>query len=152
LGERVSIKINTKRIKRGLEPLIAAIILIAITLIIAIAVAAWITGVFSTSTGAGVEQLIIYPNTSLKRSGDNWIFNATLANRGTATIEIVGLTVGGCSPEGEVSPSIIEPGNITTITANFNASTCKFINGTTYQVQIFTAAGNVFSSTVVAGR
>lgn len=150
IGDKMSMKIDTKRIKKGLEPLIAAIILIAITIVIATAVAAWITGVFGTSMG-GSEQLHIYPNTTLKRIGNEWWFNFTVANKGSVTSNITAVIVGGCNMN-ITSDIEIGPGDIKTIETKANISDCKFANGVTYQVQIFTMAGNVFYAVVTAGK
>lgn len=148
----MSIKINIKRIKKGLEPLIAAIILIAITLIIAIAIAAWITGVFGSVTGTGMEKLFIYPNTTLKKiNGSTWQFNATVTNVGTVNSTIVGVVVGysHCSASTNTPVNV---GKTASISVNISITAgCNYINGTTYQVQIITATGNAFYTVVVAG-
>ncbi|PWV37709.1 MAG: hypothetical protein DJ555_00900 [Desulfurococcaceae archaeon] len=143
-------RISMKRVKKGLEPLIAAIVLIAITLIVAIAVAAWVTGLFASTTGAGVEKLYIYPNTTLKRIAGVWYFNATVTNVGTINSTIVGVTVGFsyCSNSTNVA---LGPGDTRLVNVTISAPNCNYINGTTYQVQIITQAGNTFYTVVVAG-
>lgn len=141
-------RISMKRVKKGLEPLIAAIVLIAITLIVAIAVAAWVTGLFASITGAGVEKLYIYPNTTLKRIAGVWYFNATVTNVGTINSTIVGVTVGFsyCSNSTNVA---LGPGDTRLVNVTISAPSCNYIDGTTYQVQIITRAGNTFYTVVV---
>ncbi|MEM2204313.1 MAG: archaellin/type IV pilin N-terminal domain-containing protein [Sulfolobales archaeon] len=148
----MSTRISTKRVKKGLEPLIAAIVLIAITLIVAIAVAAWVTGLFASTTGAGVEKLYVYPNATLKKiNPTTWQFNASVTNVGAVNSTIVGVTVGF----NQCSASTNTPVNVgQTVLVSVNIPTaggCNYINGTTYQVQIITQAGNAFYTVVVAG-
>jgi flagellin-like protein len=66
---------------KGLEPLIAAVLLIAITLVIAIAVVSWTTGLFNTIVG-GAESLMILPNASLTNTSSGWRLNISIRNTG----------------------------------------------------------------------
>jgi len=72
------------RYRKGLEPLIAAVILIAITLVIAIAVVSWILGVVGGTVG-GKEELQVFPNTSLTFQNTNWRLNMTVRNTGSVS-------------------------------------------------------------------
>ena len=149
-----SVKIHYRGLKKGLEPLIAAILLIAITIVIAIAVAGWTMGVFGATTG-GSEQLLILPNATLKKKGEYWYFNFTATNKGQGDIEIIGVTVGNCSSSNFTGQSgtsvIVESGNTETISVSMPAG-CNFVKGTTYQASIITAAGNTFFTVVTAGK
>ncbi|HWQ18083.1 MAG TPA: archaellin/type IV pilin N-terminal domain-containing protein [Sulfolobales archaeon] len=144
--------VNTSsiRIKRALEPLIAAIILIAITIVIAIAVAAWVLGVFGTSVG-GSEQLVVYPDANLyKDNSGTWYINFTVYNKGSVKANVTGVTVGNCSST-SLTPSdgAVDVGQAVTFKASL--SSCSFTTGVTYQVKVYTKAGNVYFTTVVAG-
>jgi len=142
------IKAIRRRLARAIEPLIAAIILIAITLVIAIAVAGWMMGVF-TATTAEQERLIILPNATLRKSGDNGILNLSVRNIGTANITIIGVNVASVTCSASV-PFDVTPGETKNIT-NANCVGLKPIPGATYTVKVFTARGNVFTTEVVAG-
>ncbi|HWQ18089.1 MAG TPA: archaellin/type IV pilin N-terminal domain-containing protein, partial [Sulfolobales archaeon] len=141
-----------RKIRKGLEPLIAAIILIAITIVIAIAVAAWVLGVFGTSVG-GSEQLVVYPDATLRLNNNTsmWVFNVTVYNKGSITSNITGVTVGNCSMTLDGGEVQVNSGATARINATALATSCSFINGVTYQVKIYTRAGNVYFTNVVAG-
>ncbi|HWQ18119.1 MAG TPA: archaellin/type IV pilin N-terminal domain-containing protein, partial [Sulfolobales archaeon] len=143
-----------RKIRKGLEPLIAAIILIAITIVIAIAVAAWVLGVFGTSVG-GSEQLVVLPNATLNGSSTTWTLKFTVYNKGSTVSEITGVAISNCSVT-TITPSLsqtqtltVGPGETKTFTAQL--SSCSLSPGVTYQVKVYTKAGNVYFTTVVAG-
>jgi flagellin-like protein len=137
-----------RRIKKGLEPLIAAVILIAVTLVIAIAVVGWMSGLFSTTVG-GAESLVILPNASLKKISANWNLNLSIRNTGSSASNVISIFVGDFScnlPTGMVT---IEPGTTKNIT-NADCGNVGIIPGTRYTVTVMTAAGNSFFSEVIA--
>jgi len=136
-----------KRFK-GLEPLIAAIILIAVTLVIAIAVVAWLTGLFGTTVGGG-ESIVILPNASLTSSGDsNWQLKVSIRNTGSSPSTVIALYVANYTCT--ITTTTIPPGQ----TINIDA-TCSdaptIVPGVRYTVKVVTAAGNTFYTEVIAG-
>jgi len=134
-----------RRLARAIEPLIAAIILIAITLVIAIAVTGWMMGVFSATTGQQ-ERLIILPNATLNTTG---FLNLTVSNIGSVNISIIGINVGNVSCSHSSIPLVIIPGTTRNIT-NVNCPNLNPVAGATYTVRVLTARGNVFTTEVVA--
>jgi len=145
-----------KRIVKGLEPLIAAIILIAITLVIAIAVVAWMTGLFGTTVG-GAESLVILPNASLKynETGGKWELRLSIRNSGSSSSTVIAVYVENreCTIISPSSPATItpSPGTTTDIRAECGANSNDFIAGVKYTIKVVTAAGNAFFSQVIAG-
>ena len=138
------------RYRKGIEPLISTIILIAITLVIAIAVVAWILGVFGGTVG-DKEQLQVYPNTSLAYVQGFWRINMTVRNIGSVSAQIIGITVGNvtCSV---TSPITISSGEIRFVNNIIcTGNTGYFTPGVGYTIRILTAAGNEFYGYVVAG-
>jgi flagellin-like protein len=135
-----------KRIVKGLEPLIAAIILIAITLVIAIAVVAWMTGLFGTTVG-GAESLVILPNATLTKPGANWQLSISIRNTGSSPSTVIAIYVANytCFSGSQT----INPGEIKTIPGD--CSGANFISGVRYTIKVVTAAGNTFYSEVIAG-
>lgn len=127
---------------RGIEPLIAAIILIAITLVIAIAVVAWMLGVFGTTAG-GVERLRILPNATLNTGGT---LQLSIFNEGGAAAKIIEIRVGNitCS---SFSPETVNPGGPTLVSAT---CTGNIVAGVSYTVRVLTASGNLYTTVVVA--
>jgi len=136
-----------KRFK-GLEPLIAAIILIAVTLVIAIAVVAWLSGLFGTTVGGG-ESLVILPNASLTKPGTNWQLSVTIRNTGSSSSTVVALYVANYTCTFTGTPTI-PPGGTTTIPNANCGSAPTIVSGVRYTVKVVTAAGNTFYTEVIA--
>ena len=137
-----------KRIVKGLEPLIAAIILIAITLVIAIAVVAWMTGLFGTTVG-GAESLVILPTASLKYVGGEWSLSLSIRNTGSSSSSVIAVYVANQVCSLESGSKTISSGKTEPITAT--CSDANFISGVRYTIKVITAAGNTFYSEVIAG-
>jgi flagellin-like protein len=139
-----------KRIVKGLEPLIAAIILVAITLVIAIAVVAWITGLFGTTVG-GAESLVILPNVTLANVSNDWKLNISIRNTGSSPSAVIAIYVANytCFSGSQT----ISPGQ-TYNWVGSSAASCGSVNlisGIRYTIKVVTAAGNTFYSEVIAG-
>ena len=139
-----------KRIVKGLEPLIAAIILIAITLVIAIAVIAWMTGLFGTTVG-GAESLVILPNATLTKTSSDWQLKISIRNTGSSPSTVIAIYVANYTCFS--GTQTINPGAIETIgdTTPATCSDANFISGVRYTIKVVTAAGNTFYSEVIAG-
>ncbi len=128
--------------RRGISPVLATVIIIAVTLVIAIGVIGWIMGIWR---GFGTtESLQPYP--------DSYITGTTLylhlKNTGTATaviykVEIVGLDTISSSP----SITSLTPGQEATVTITLTSTASS---GTQYTVRIYTTAGNVYTTQVRA--
>ena len=124
---------------RGIEPIIAVVILVAVTLVIAIGVIGWIMGWWGTM--GAVKSLQIYPDSYINTS--HLVLH--IKNTGSATaviykIEIVGVN----TTDTTIS---LTPGNETTLTISFTDTVTA---GANYQVKLYTKAGNVYSATVKA--
>jgi len=141
-------------LRKGISPILATVIIIAVTLVIAIGVIGWIMGIWG---GFGTtESLQIYPDSNLTTSGTIVIH---VKNTGSATatinkIEVVGgnsstglsVTSGDCTEnDGKVSISAGEECYVkaTDLGSGYTA-------GATYQVKIYTDAGNVYSTVIRA--
>jgi flagellin-like protein len=128
---------------RGIEPIIAVVILVAVTLVIAIGVIGWLMGWWGTL--GTVESLQLMGDSKLYDDGS---VELHVVNKGSAAavvykIEIVGL--GSTS----VDTTLI-PGADTTITANNVAS--GIVVGASYNIKIYTKAGNTYQITLVAEK
>ncbi|MEM1816984.1 MAG: archaellin/type IV pilin N-terminal domain-containing protein [Desulfurococcaceae archaeon] len=137
---------------KGIEPIIAVVILVAVTLVIAIGVIGWIMGWWGTF--GATESIRVYP--------DSYITGNTLylhiKNEGSAAAVIYKIEVSGLGTAsitntngldtlsgGEVK---VNPGAEGWITCSLGTATA--VAGTRYQVTIYTRAGNVISATVQA--
>jgi len=132
------LKLKTKMMKflesrKALSPVVAAIILIAVTVAVSIAVAAWM-GVL-TFTFMKTEELKI---TAVKFPADNQI-DITVRNAGSASALITEAKVG--NDVQDIDPDVtLDPGEETTISVTYAWS-----NWASYNVAVITASGNVFT-------
>ena len=133
---------------KGIEPLIASIILVAITLVIAIAVSAWLMGLVGTTVGGG-ENLVILPNASLRKiSNDTWVLNVSIRNTGSSPSTIIALYAANYTCDITSATTTVNPGE--TITLDSECADANFIVGVRYTIRVVTAAGNAFYSEVKA--
>jgi len=157
---------------RGISPVIATVIILAVTVAIAVAVIGWITGLFGAATG-GTEQLQIMPDSYINSSN---VLHLHIVNKGSDVslykVEIAGLYTASkgdtnsyyyLSTSGDVkdktfSSSKQQWNNFITIKAGEDAwliinktdAQQKAVPGTSYTVKVYTKNGNVFTATVVA--
>ena len=139
------------RAKKAISPILATVIIIAVTLVIAIGVIGWVMGIWGTF--GSTEMLQIMPDSKLYSNG---AIALHVKNTGSATavvtkIEIVGT---GLSTTGSWT---IPPGGDGYLSGTTITSTQVTISlggsltpGASYQVKIYTAAGNVYSSVITA--
>jgi len=110
---------NTK--KRGISPVIATVILVAIAIVISIAAAFWMTGLLSSFTA--YEKLTLSATIS-KVAGGGYTVTLFITNDGTVSAEVRAILINGvnCStsftpqPTG-ASPVIVSPGATQSFTA-----------------------------------
>ncbi|MEM4851034.1 MAG: archaellin/type IV pilin N-terminal domain-containing protein [Desulfurococcaceae archaeon] len=137
---------------KGIEPIIAVVILVAVTLVIAIGVIGWIMGWWGTF--GATESIRVYPDSyitgntlylHIKNEGSAAavIYKIEVSGLGTASITNTNGTLGTPSG-GEVK---VDPGAEGWITCSLGTPA---VAGTRYQVTIYTRAGNVISATVQA--
>jgi len=82
------------RDKRGISPVIATVILVAVTIVVAVAVAYWMGGIASLYTR--YEKLeISSAYASWNVAGNNWTVTVNLRNTGSADATVTGLYING---------------------------------------------------------
>jgi len=146
--------ISMRRLSRGIEPIIAVVILVAVTLVIAIGVIGWIMGWWGTF--GATESLQFYPDSYIDTSGTPILY-LHLKNTGSASaviykIEIAGVTTltdTGNFAGGAVQGGTIGAGVEATLTITLGEDV-TITAGANYLVKIYTKAGNVYSVTVQA--
>lgn len=137
---------------KGIEPIIAVVILVAVTLVIAIGVIGWIMGWWGTF--GATESIRVYPDSyitndmlylHIKNEGSAAavIYKIEVSGLGTANITDTNGTLDKPS-DGEVK---VDPGAEGWIECSLGTAA---VAGTRYQVTIYTRAGNVISATVQA--
>jgi len=126
------------RNKKALSPVVAAIILIAVTVAVSIAVAAWMGAL--TFTFMGTEELKI---TNVEFLSGNHV-NITLQNTGTSPITVNEIYISGST--NLLSSSITLPANSQQeVQVNYS-----WQSGYSYQIKVVTSKGNQFYYTATA--
>jgi flagellin-like protein len=128
------------RCRKALSPVIAAIILIAVTVAVSIAVAAWMGAL--TLTFMTTEQITF---TVFVWGANNANAQITVKNTGTSDLSIQAVRIDGAAPA-SVDPSLTPPyvlskGNSVTFTLTRAGG---FISGTSYEFEVLTSKGNIF--------
>lgn len=126
---------------RGIEPIIAVVILVAVTLVIAIGVIGWIMGWWGTM--GATESLQIYPDSILYSNGTLILH---IKNTGTAAAVIYKVEIVGIGAKS--TTETLTPGEDKTLTVSISAT--GITPGANYQVKIYTQAGNVYQTTLQA--
>jgi len=132
---------NFKRSKKALSPVVASIILIAVTVAFSIAVAAWMGAL--TIGFMDTEQLKI---TSVEFTDDGIV--VSVSNTGTSGVTISGVLVNDVDVTADATfgaSSTIPANGAETITIDH-----EWAVGSNYQVRIQTAKGNQFMYNAIA--
>ncbi|MEM4552887.1 MAG: archaellin/type IV pilin N-terminal domain-containing protein [Ignisphaera sp.] len=132
-----------KKLYRGIEPIIAVVILVAITLVIAIGVIGWIMGWWGTF--GATESIKIFPDSYIDSNRTQLVLH--IKNEGSATAVIYKIELTGGLTANLARDLTVSPGEERTETIAISGTP---ISGTNYQVKIYTRAGNVISATVQA--
>ncbi len=126
--------------KKALSPVVAAIILIAVTVAVSIAVAAWMGSM--TFTFMETEELKI---TSVTWTATGGIVTANVRNTGTTDVIIISGTVNGATGT-LASDVVVAAGGTNTVAL----SGLTFTKGTNYMIEILSSKGNQFQYTGTA--
>jgi flagellin-like protein len=126
--------------KKALSPVVAAIILIAVTVAVSIAVAAWMGSM--TFTFMETEELKI---TSLDFTATGGIITANVRNTGTTDVIIISGTSNGAAGTMAADVEIAAGAE-----GSVALSGLTFVDGTAYNVQLQSSKGNKFAYTGTA--
>ena len=131
--------------KKGISPVIATIILIAITIVIAIAVAGWVFGLFGSYSRTQAVTIVASASSCTPSS-----CQIMVSNQGGSAVTVVSASVDGKTiPAASISGSTVIPaGASSTVAINFPSGT-SFTPGQTVQVQLGLSNGNTLSTTLV---
>jgi flagellin-like protein len=148
----------SRRMWKAISPLIATVILIAVTIAIAAIVIAWVYGIIGPTT-ATPEKLQIYPDARLINMTAQVIFNVTVKNAGGVSISLSKIYIReapSCSTSNIQTPFIVNnapisslsPGSVGVLNVSFSG--CSVSPGATYTVVIVTQSGQAYYVTVTA--
>ncbi len=133
------------RLGLGIGNLLSSMVLVTVVIMtIGFAVTALVIGIFSVLFGIR-EDLLIYPNATLRYETGTWVLSFTVLNRGSVGSVIVEIKIDGVSCKiGEIS---IDPGSSKNIQCFFQGALAPYPH---YDVKIYTRAGNMFLTRVLA--
>ncbi|MEM2104084.1 MAG: archaellin/type IV pilin N-terminal domain-containing protein [Candidatus Bathyarchaeia archaeon] len=131
--------------KKALSPVVASIILIAVTVAVSIAVAAWM-GALSMGF-MGTEEIRVTKITWIW--GNNKQFVIAVNNTGTKDVTITQVLVnyGTSGVTASGLPLPLKAGASTTITVGY-----AYTNGTKYDITVVTQSGNRFTNQFIGGQ
>jgi flagellin-like protein len=138
-----------RSVRKGLEPLIAAVILIAITLIIAAAVIAWFMSTAGAATGPKEELRFPVATLTVNSSAGVANLSLTIKNSGPISVEISNIFIKENNCQFLV-PSGTSIASGKTETLLFQSSGCALTIGAAYRVVVVTASGNSYELLVTA--
>ncbi|MGD8505933.1 MAG: hypothetical protein PVF15_04640 [Candidatus Bathyarchaeota archaeon] len=141
---------NLRKCRKALSPVVAAIILIAVTVAVSIAVAAWMGAL--TFTFMQTEELKIL--SAQKVTGTN-AFDLSIKNTGSATLTMETILVNNVAETdidwdtgtagNQTSTQAVAAGGSYTVRIWYN-----YASGTKYEFAILTAGGNKYTYTATA--
>ncbi len=134
------------RNRKALSPVIAAIILIAVTVAVSIAVAAWMGAL--TFTWMGTEELTI---DTLTWTGPNTGFTIKVDNTGTRDLTITQIQV-NYGTTGVTQPTNLPLQLTAAGTTTFTNVAFVYTNGTSYDISIVTSSGYKFTDHFTGGN
>ena len=125
--------------RKALSPVVAAIILIAVTVAVSIAVAAWMGAL--TFTFMQTEELSF---TSYTWGTSNAYCLIQIKNIGSSDLSISEVRINdvACADDGITTPHTLAPGS--TVTLNITRTGGAYTSGVKYEFKVITAKGNTF--------
>ena len=129
--------------RKALSPVVAAIILIAVTVAVSIAVAAWMGAL--TFTFMSTEQLDVQGASFSGTSGDaaNTIV-MTVQNTGSADLTVASYKLGVGGTAHDITDVAVDQGESGTVTCTTGADGEAWTTGTTYDIYLITSTGKQF--------
>ncbi|WP_054853934.1 hypothetical protein [Vulcanisaeta distributa] len=143
----------------GIEPIVAAILLIVITVVAAVLLYMWFSGYLSATTSkvssmATPEQFQVVAASLSATSG----LTAYVQNTGSVTVTITGIYLLNSTNGGLIcelvnstgfTPVQISPGTTREVTIT-STTGCSISSGTTYELLFVTSEGTKYTTSVVA--
>jgi flagellin-like protein len=130
--------------KKGISPILATVILIAVTLVIAVGVIGWVMGIWGSM--GRTEMLSVTP---IKLSNDT--LELLIINQGQITATIKNITVEGlgpCNITGTNQTITINAGESSDIQCTISGTPA--VAGVVYTVKVITSSGNIYQTQVRA--
>jgi flagellin-like protein len=160
------------RDKRGISPVIATVILVAVTIVVAVAVAYWMGGIASLYTRyekIQISSAYAVASTTINSSLSGWVVTVNVQNTGTADATITNLLINGkpwndpsyssgTPPNSEyvcnISPSSITSTGLSLLSGKSATVTLDivkglgFTSGVSVEIKIHSASGQDYPTTI----
>ena len=130
---------------KALSPVVASIILIAVTVAVSIAVGVWMFGL-TGSFMAGAEQLKVTNVIFGSGAASQDHFNITMANTGTSPLTVSEIWVGNVQRWGITESDLTIAAN----SQNTTKVTFSWTSGYSYEIKVVTTKGNTVTYPVSA--
>ena len=124
-----------KKNSKALSPVVASIILIAVTVAVSVVVAAWMGGMTIGLMGNAEQAQVT--NVALVTSGTDKVLSATVRNTGGDTITIVSAYIDGVKTDDFTADNTIAKG----ATEAISVTNSTLIPGAVYELKMVTAKG-----------
>jgi len=125
--------------RKALSPVVASIILIAVTVAVSIAVAAWMGAL---TIGFMGSSSITITKVSFPTGTSGTYFNATIKNTGTKQVTISMVKVNNVECTFSTNSTTVDPAATTSIKI-----TCSWTSGNPYKIDLYDSSGQVVGST-----
>jgi archaeal type IV pilus assembly protein PilA len=136
------VEMKIMKSKKALNPVVASIILIAVTVAVSIAVAAWMGALtigFMESSSITITDTRFYGTSN---DSSNYI-NITLKNTGTKTVTINQIKVNNAIKSTLVGNLTLVPGDYGRV---IRISNVDWVNGNPYKIDLFDSSGSAVGS------
>jgi len=144
-----------KKNAKGLSPVVASIILIAVTVAVSVVVAAWLSGMafgfMGSAEQASITNVALTDNTV---AGTPVTYTGTavctVQNKGSATTTIASATIDGNAAALGTTTTIAKGGQASitlTIPSTGSSATAPFVDGAQYVIKLQTSKGNSITYT-----
>ena len=130
---------NFRKSKKALSPVVASIILIAVTVAVSIAVAAWMGAL--TIGFMGTEELKITNAAFTDNTSEPDYIDLTVRNQGTTAVTISTASVNGANMAFNQTAAI--PAN--TVAVVRLSYTTDLVDGNSYELKLTSTKGNTYS-------
>ena len=130
------------RAKKGISPILATVILIAVTLVIAVGVIGWVMGIWGSM--GRTEMLSVTP---IKLDSISKELELLINNQGQITArinKIIVETLGECTIT-DTTKDTISPGDSQSVTCRITTEN-TITSGVVYTVKVITSSGNIYQT------
>lgn len=137
-----------KMAKKGVSPVLASIILLAVTVAVGVGVASYVFGLFGSYT----EAAAVRASGSPVLNNPPTAFNVTLVNSGAQSDSVlsVSTTVNGTRYAANIDSVLAVPGGGGELDLMATFAGVPFVSGTQYQVRIAFTSGSQISLQAIA--